>query len=253
MENNFEIDLENFDQIGQNLNLDIEEINENAEHVDLQHEENGTENEIKDISEEEISCQQNDDKIKNNQEKSENNGKNVDNSPNLGKFKDVESLLSAYNSLQAEFTKKCQKLSELTKTCDNNACALPQEDWAEKVNSFLAKNQEAKPYAREISEILMNDTSLYESENGLEKAWTKVLLNNVLSLKEKMQDKSYVTEIVEKDDEIKQNIINEYVKTLKSKHSPNLMDKSGTSFAISKAEPVLNLEDASALVRAMLK
>lgn len=31
----------------------------------------------------------------------------------LGKFKDVQSLLSAYNSLQAEFTKRCQRIKEL--------------------------------------------------------------------------------------------------------------------------------------------
>ena len=31
----------------------------------------------------------------------------------LGKFKDVNALLSAYSSLQAEFTKRCQKIKEL--------------------------------------------------------------------------------------------------------------------------------------------
>ena len=31
----------------------------------------------------------------------------------LGKFKDVNALLNAYNSLQAEFTKRCQKVKEL--------------------------------------------------------------------------------------------------------------------------------------------
>lgn len=31
----------------------------------------------------------------------------------LGKFKDVNALLNAYNSLQAEFTKRCQRLKEL--------------------------------------------------------------------------------------------------------------------------------------------
>ena len=31
----------------------------------------------------------------------------------LGKFKDVNALLSAYNSLQSEFTKRCQKIKEL--------------------------------------------------------------------------------------------------------------------------------------------
>ena len=31
----------------------------------------------------------------------------------LGKFKDVKSLIHAYNSLQAEFTKRCQRIKEL--------------------------------------------------------------------------------------------------------------------------------------------
>ena len=31
----------------------------------------------------------------------------------LGKFKDVKSLIQAYNSLQAEFTKRCQRIKEL--------------------------------------------------------------------------------------------------------------------------------------------
>ena len=34
-------------------------------------------------------------------------------SVSLGKFKDVNALLSAYNSLQAEFTKRCQRIKEL--------------------------------------------------------------------------------------------------------------------------------------------
>ena len=31
----------------------------------------------------------------------------------LGKFKDVGALINAYNSLQSEFTKRCQKIKEL--------------------------------------------------------------------------------------------------------------------------------------------
>ena len=30
----------------------------------------------------------------------------------FGKFKDAKTLLDAYNSLQAEFTRKCQKLAD---------------------------------------------------------------------------------------------------------------------------------------------
>ena len=39
----------------------------------------------------------------------------------LGKFKDVNALLSAYNSLESEFTKRCQRIKELE-------CALSAVD-----------------------------------------------------------------------------------------------------------------------------
>ncbi len=45
-------------------------------------------------------------------EADENNGVKTEHI-SLGKFKDVNALLSAYNSLQAEFTKRCQRLKEL--------------------------------------------------------------------------------------------------------------------------------------------
>lgn len=34
---------------------------------------------------------------------------------NLGKFKDVDALLTAYNNLQSDYTKKCQLLAKYTK------------------------------------------------------------------------------------------------------------------------------------------
>ena len=39
----------------------------------------------------------------------------------LGKFKDAKTLLDAYNSLQSEFTRKCQKLAEFQKENEENA------------------------------------------------------------------------------------------------------------------------------------
>ena len=237
----------NIDQNGQNIQLTSEQLS-SVENILLDN--SNVEDETLNTN---TTSDNNEENIENNEEKVEINDKNEQNSLNLGKFKDVSSLLSAYNSLQAEFTKKCQKLSELTKTCDNNADALPQEQWAEKVNTFLSNNQEAKPYAKEISNVLLTNSELYKDENGLEKAWTKVLLDNVLSLKQQMQDKSFIADLINNDNELKQSIISDYIMEIKSKQSPSLMDKSGTSFAISKAEKALNLEDASALVRAMFK
>ena len=47
--------------------------------------------------------------------------------------------------------------------------------------------------------------------------------------------------------------IQQYIEAIKTKQSPNLMDKSGTAFLVSRAEKPLNLTDASELVRAMFK
>ncbi|MBQ9734780.1 MAG: hypothetical protein IJV95_02855 [Clostridia bacterium] len=46
----------------------------------------------------------------------------------LGKFKDVGALLNAYNSLQSEFTKRCQKIKELQAKIDTaDKANAPQE------------------------------------------------------------------------------------------------------------------------------
>ena len=39
--------------------------------------------------------------------------KKTEDEVSLGKFKDAQSLLKAYNSLQSEFTKRCQRIKEL--------------------------------------------------------------------------------------------------------------------------------------------
>ena len=53
------------------------------------------------------------DAITTNRSAEESVSQNLKGSVDLGKFKDAESLLKAYNSLQTEFTKKSQRLSEL--------------------------------------------------------------------------------------------------------------------------------------------
>jgi len=61
---------------------------------------------------------------------------------NMGKFKSVQALMDAYNNLQAEFTKKCQKLSQLQKDKTNSALPdLDLQDIADFENN-LTQNEE---------------------------------------------------------------------------------------------------------------
>lgn len=59
-------------------------------------------------------------------------GKVVEENISLGKFKDVSTLLSAYNSLQSEFTKRCQKLKELEAKISSDKAEVPLETQIDK-------------------------------------------------------------------------------------------------------------------------
>ena len=60
------------------------------------------------------------------QTQSENNSQiATEQAVSLGKFKDVNALLSAYNSLQSEFTKRCQKVKELEAVISSSDKAEP--------------------------------------------------------------------------------------------------------------------------------
>ena len=52
----------------------------------------------------------------------------------ISKFKDTDELLRAYQSLEKEFTKKCQQLSEITKERQQDVIpAYQNQNWQERV------------------------------------------------------------------------------------------------------------------------
>ena len=53
----------------------------------------------------------------------------------LGKFKDVPSLLKAYNSLQSEFTKRCQRIKELEGAINSDKAEADVVETTEKTDT----------------------------------------------------------------------------------------------------------------------
>ena len=87
----------------------------------------------------------------------------------LGKFKDVGALVNAYNSLQAEFTKRCQRLKELESKIENgDKTSVPQQptnDHAKQNTTFIDKEEVLKEYLLEVlgkkpQAIVMNGTGV---------------------------------------------------------------------------------------------
>lgn len=52
----------------------------------------------------------------------------TDSEVSLGKFKDVNALLGAYNSLQSEFTKRCQRIKELEGKIISDKTRVPENN-----------------------------------------------------------------------------------------------------------------------------
>ena len=87
----------------------------------------------------------------------------------LGKFKDVNALLNAYNSLESEFTKRCQKIKELEGKLNGDNTAVPLASEGEAIVNEQSENliQEdvLKDYLKSVivgkqQAVLINDSGV---------------------------------------------------------------------------------------------
>ena len=188
----------------------------------------------------------------------------------LGKFNSPESLLEAYNNLQREFTKKCQKLSEYEKQSADNATeetshsdetkesapAFESREWRSQVADFLRKNEHAREFSKEISYEILKDENLQKSDNMLEIAWSRVLAKNYRSPEQIATDNDFLKNFVLNNEEVKKQVFSNYMNELNASSSPNLIGsgfRGGKStISISSNKPN-NLDDAASLALKFFK
>ena len=192
------------------------------------------------------------------------NGTNIssDGSP-LGKFKSAETLLDAYNELQGEFTRKCQKLSEAEKKLQE-ASVKENPDiqdtksqnefaWQTNVSEFLQSHKNASNFVEEITNEIMNDELLQSSEDGLEKAYSRVLEKNFKNAEELVEDENFLENYIFSNEKIKNKIIKEYVDSLQSFQNPININNSGVTRGVASVNNIKNLEDAKKIVEGMFR
>ncbi len=196
----------------------------------------------------------------------------------LGKFKSVQALMDAYNNLQAEFTKKCQKLSELQKdkveedvnesidnikANDDNSMKnaeinaeniekslindINEENFDEHLNLFLENNSEASNYVEEIK----NRFSASDKKSSpIEVAWAEVLLSH-LKEGEKVSD-PIINQYVLSDENVRNKVIEDYLTSLNNSKPPLIMSsKSGERLSGVMTDSPKTLADAKRLVNKM--
>ncbi len=97
-----------------------------------------------------------------------------DQASSYGKFKTVEELKTAYNALEAEFTRRSQRIKEL------EGKLLSQEKgdkWSKRVKDLNERYPVSKGLGKEITEYLNERKELLKEDNCLEKALLDVLAN----------------------------------------------------------------------------
>jgi|LGVE01.1.fsa_nt_gb hypothetical protein len=178
----------------------------------------------------------------------------------LGKFKDADSLFEAYNNLQAEFTRKSQKLStaqkELEKLAENANTAPDylKEDWQDKIDNFMSGNPDAKEYVKEISEVILNDKAVANSPSSLELAWAKVLTNNYSSKEKFLEDDDFVNMYVLQNKKIRSKVIEAYLGELQTnKTVPVISAHKGTAFSLTPKNKPKSLAEAKVLAEQFFK
>lgn len=197
----------------------------------------------------------------------------------LGKFKDTTSLLDAYNSLQKEFTRKSQKLAELTKLLEEKTQNSQKEDektaqneqngtnppqseeqrplfftsqWRSRVAKFFEENPEAKPHSKEISNILISDPKLASLNNCLDYAFSLVKAKNTKPVD---IDNPSTLSLLAENEKIKNAVIEKYLQSLSASRS-NLRFISGepTTLAVTPTpKKPKTIKDASNILKKLLQ
>lgn len=165
-----------------------------------------------------------------------------------GKFKSPEALLDAYNNLEKEFTRKCQRLSELEKDkTEENEISL--ED---KFSQFLSENTDAIGYSEEIMKIAQTDDKIKSLQDPFMAAWCKVLCEDVLH---KASAGDYcLNKYVLSSEEIQHKIVEDYLGKLREQKNPVVISSSsGERVSSAEIEHPSTLEEAKQLVDKMFR
>ena len=179
---------------------------------------------------------------------------------NLGKFKSVQALMDAYESLQSEFTKKCQLLSQYQK--DKTEISEDEQKSEEKTDEgqreegfnqeefmqFLSDNGKAREYAEEIKNAFGQISQKQKSPYQV--AWESVVANH-LNDSNKAGD-PIINEYVLSDENVRNKIIESYIQKLSSSQPPlTLSSGRGQSVAQVMPDRPQTLADAKKIVDQM--
>ena len=131
-----------------------------------------------------------------------------------GKFKDLNGLLNAYNSLQSEFTRRSQKVKELEREI-----SLLKEDKSKLEPSFSKEEWEKLafleifPNCEEDYESLLDTAAISgdDSKGRIGRAFLDKVKSDYSKESNYLKSKEYLIDAISKNEELKSDIIKKYL------------------------------------------
>lgn len=177
----------------------------------------------------------------------------------LNKFKDEKSLQKAYQSLEAEFTKRCQRLKALEE--ENKMLKVSAEtsvtpsaeqngDDNDALKEFFIKYPEAADVIKEISAYAVGDD--FGKSGFMERAYVNYLKDAYDKLKKDSATEEYLLSQIE-GTSIKDEIIREYLAGVKNSNKAPVLLGEGGDIALSPLKKPRSLREAGLLAQQIIK
>ena len=165
----------------------------------------------------------------------------------FGKFKDAESLLKAYSSLEAEFTKKSQKLATLeSEKLLNEQAKQKTEENERKVEEFITKFEFAKPFSSALKESLATNKDADLNQEAM-----RLIANNYKSAESYAKDEEFLNNYIFSNQEIKDKIVKDYLSKV-TQNSPIKMS-GGTNISLTPPFTPSTIQEAGKMAKTIIK
>lgn len=164
----------------------------------------------------------------------------------LGKFKDVDALMKAYNALQAEFTRRSQRLRALESAADNSGGVERSKDVeSSKENTTVSEGEKPEPVAADIPLVEGEEkiSQRAKEEENEAKVVPMVQTNGINSFD--------LYEAVRADEQVRSRIIGEYLTSLSAGSAPLMRGGTGSP-ALSKKKAT-SFEEAGKMALSFFK
>jgi len=162
-------------------------------------------------------------------------------SKNYGKFKDAESLLKAYTSLEAEFTKKSQRLASLENEKNNEV----ERD--KKVEDFITKFDIARPFSGALKETLASDENVDLKEETI-----RLISKSYKSAVEYANDSEFLNNYIYNNQDIKDKIVKDYLSKV-TQSSPIKVENGGSAISLTPPHKPATIQEAGRLAKSIIK